>query len=426
MSGKWLWVTALPVHPPISGGMLRSFSLVNSLRHHGIDIRVHSLTGRKADYVARRPSARTLWPGGAEEYVERGLSSALKWAGGFVFGTAPVWITAQLAAEAAVPGSVFLSRQLRDSLAWCDTIVADFPFTYSIFSAPVAREKLRILSTHNVEHHMYEEGGAWRTRLMRASVRGVETRAARVADIVVCCCAADARFFETEANVQRCIVVPNAIDLHRFEGIGLERIAARRDIGVADDVLLFVFSASQWGPNVEAFDYILQFARQHSAFLVENRLHLLVVGGVAREPISFPGFTATGRVDRIEPYFAAADVGFNPMLSGIGTNVKMAEFMALRVPVLSTSIGARGYKVEDGETGFLFEGNALAKALVRVRGLFDEDPARLRVMADRAYALNEAAIDMNSAVRPLVEAAARTPRSRSPEDGDSRGGLPTS
>jgi hypothetical protein len=137
---------------------------------------------------------------------------------------------------------------------------------------------------------------------------------------------------------------------------------------------------------------------------VEHKIHILVVGNVAAAPIREAGFSASGKVDAVEPYFAAADAAINPMQSGAGTNVKMGEFMALRLPILSTPFGARGLDFHDGETGFLFEREALAPVLSRVRRLFDEDPGRLQRVAAAAYRRNERLIDMNACVRPLVDA----------------------
>jgi glycosyltransferase involved in cell wall biosynthesis len=37
-----------------------------------------------------------------------------------------------------------------------------------------------------------------------------------------------------------------------------------------------------------------------------------------------------------------ADVALNPMLRGSGTNMKMLDYMAAGVPVISTAVGARG------------------------------------------------------------------------------------
>jgi glycosyltransferase involved in cell wall biosynthesis len=392
----------LQVYPTISGGTLRSFALANALRHHGFDVRVHSLTGRKADYLARRPPSVQVWPGGTEEHVDRGLPSAVAWLAGYVLGLPPLWITAQLAAAAASPGEGLLSPALRAKLNWCDAIVADFPFLYPIFSAPSASGKLRILSTHNVEHHLFRDQSGWRNRLIGAVVRDLEIRAAEACDILVSCCVDDALFFEANAQLRQAVVVPNGIDPRRFCGIEAHRARARRELGIAEEERLFLFTASKWGPNREAFEYLLGFAKSHGQLLAEQRIHILVVGNVAPGPVRLPGFTATGGVELVEPYFAAADAGINPMLSGAGTNVKMCEFIALRLPILSTVFGARGFHLDDGETGFIFERDGLLPVLSRVRRLFDEDPGRLRGIAAKAYVQNEGLIDMDGCVQRLV------------------------
>ena len=92
------------------------------------------------------------------------------------------------------------------------------------------------------------------------------------------------------------------------------------------------------------------------------------------------------------------------MWSGAGTNVKMAEFMALRLPVLTTTFGARGFRLEPGRTAFLFERDGFAAVLSEAKRLFDEEPARLRAMADEAYADNEDAVDMRVGAAGLVAA----------------------
>ena len=55
----------------------------------------------------------------------------------------------------------------------------------------------------------------------------------------------------------------------------------------------------------------------------------------------------TGVVDDTarRDYLGAADVAVNPMFSGSGTNIKMFDFMAAGLPVISTPTGARGIKL---------------------------------------------------------------------------------
>jgi glycosyltransferase involved in cell wall biosynthesis len=52
--------------------------------------------------------------------------------------------------------------------------------------------------------------------------------------------------------------------------------------------------------------------------------------------------TAPGFVDDLRPFLAASDIALNPMLSGGGSNIKMFDYLAAGLPVLSTPFGARG------------------------------------------------------------------------------------
>ena len=399
-----LFLSGLQIHPTLSGGNLRSFSLANALRSHGLEVFVYSLVGRKADYLARRASATQVWPEGTEEHVDRGLLGFVAQFGSYALSLPPVWLTAYLRLAAASPGGRLLPKLLRERLAWCDAVVADFPFVHPIFAASSERGRLRVLSTHNVEHHLFGGPGRGRPSWLRRLMRGIELRAAGSCDVLVACSEADKQFFEAQAAVRRAVLVPNGIDLRRFEGIAAHRSRIRRELGIADAERVFLFTGSKWGPNREAFDRLVSFATANAGLLTERGVRILVVGSVTATPVRLPGFTATGKVDVVEPYFAAADAALNPMWSGAGTNVKMCEFIALRLPVATTALGARGFRVTDGETGFLFEEKSLADVLSRMRRLFDEDPERLREIAEAAYRANRSLIDMSECVRPLVSA----------------------
>jgi glycosyltransferase involved in cell wall biosynthesis len=402
-----LFLSGLQIHPTLSGGNLRSFALANALHRHGLDVFVYSLVGRKPDYLARRPSGIQTWPEGIEEHVDRGPLGFVAQFGSYALSLPPLWITACLRAATASPGEALLPALLREKLKESDVVLADFPFVHPIFQAPSARGRLRVLSTHNLEHHL------WTNRWVRSAVRGIEARAAEACDILVACCDDDRRFFEANATVRRGVVVPNGIDTRRFAGLEADtRARMRRELGIPDDVRVFLFTASKYGPNREAFEYLEGFARRNAGQLAEQRIHILVVGNVTAGPMRIPGFTATGRVDAVEAYFAAADAALNPMWSGGGTNVKMCEFIAARLPILTSRFGARGFRLEDGETAFLFERDGLGPALAAVRRLFDADPGRLRRMADDAYASNESAIDMDACVEGLVEAMRGVPARR--------------
>jgi hypothetical protein len=102
----------------------------------------------------------------------------------------------------------------------------------------------------------------------------------------------------------------------------------------------------------------------------------------------------------VEPYFAAADIAFNGVFRGSGTNLKMAEFIAAKLPILTSTAGMRGYNLLDGEDCISFTQDSLADVLEQPAL---DDPGRLTAMADSAYEKNKRQIDMDWCVEPLVE-----------------------
>lgn len=53
--------------------------------------------------------------------------------------------------------------------------------------------------------------------------------------------------------------------------------------------------------------------------------------------------------------YRLADVALNPMTSGSGTNIKMLDYMAAGLPVISTPVGARGLDLENYENAIICE-----------------------------------------------------------------------
>lgn len=61
------------------------------------------------------------------------------------------------------------------------------------------------------------------------------------------------------------------------------------------------------------------------------------------------GVVVTGRVPRIEPYIAGADVVVAPLRMGSGTRLKVLQAMSMARPVVGTTLGCSGLGVVDGE-----------------------------------------------------------------------------
>ena len=207
--------------------------------------------GARTDYLARRPSGVPGLAGG-----NRGVRRPRgPWVPGPVrqlsrSALPPVWITAYLRAAAASPREVLLPALLREKLAWCDVVVADFPFVHPIFSAPSGRGRLRVLSTHNLEHQLYDDRSRWRDRWLRAAVRDARARGRRglrhPGRAAARATGSSSRRTRGCASRSWC---PTASTGSASAASRRARARTRQALGIADDVKVFLFTASKYGPN---------------------------------------------------------------------------------------------------------------------------------------------------------------------------------
>jgi glycosyltransferase involved in cell wall biosynthesis len=102
------------------------------------------------------------------------------------------------------------------------------------------------------------------------------------------------------------------------------------------------------GPNIEAADHILKYATTMPAiiFIILGS----VCGAIADREIP-ANVKLLGVVDdNVKAVLlGTADVALNPMTSGSGSNLKMLDYFAAGIPVISTGFGARGININAGE-----------------------------------------------------------------------------
>lgn len=116
-----------------------------------------------------------------------------------------------------------------------------------------------------------------------------------------------------------------------------------------------------------------------------------------------PRVTVTGRVEDITTELALADIVAVPIRFGSGTRIKILEAFAHRIPVVTTTMGAEGIDVSDGEHLLLADtADDFADACAR---LLQDVPLRQRLV-DNAERLVRERYTWDAA-REVVTAAAR-------------------
>jgi glycosyltransferase involved in cell wall biosynthesis len=171
-----------------------------------------------------------------------------------------------------------------------------------------------------------------------------------------------------------------------------------------------VFTGSMdWMPNEDA---ILWFARDVLP-MIRRRVPEVSLAVVGRRPgskviqlsRSAPEIAVTGRVEDVRPYLAEAAVFVVPLRIGGGTRIKIYEAMASGIPVVSTTVGAEGLRVEPGRHILLADTpEAFADAVLWL--LFN--PSAAAQMATAAKALVTENNDWKIVSRQFAEICRKT------------------
>jgi glycosyltransferase involved in cell wall biosynthesis len=235
-------------------------------------------------------------------------------------------------------------RRLFSRLGTFDIVQFDF-CAYPHWMRRLAGGPKLVYASHNVEADLFG-AHAERSpfhRLLARRLRSLERDTVEASDLIVACTESDgARFKELYDAKAPIAIVPNGFDSRLLDGLPT-REAARAQLGIdaRETVLLFHGGAAEH--NAEA----VRFLTGELAPRLGPGTRLLLAGKAA-EGSGGGSVTALGYVEDLRPLLAAADVGVNPVRHGSGSNIKIAEYLAAGLPVVTTAIGARGYESSGG------------------------------------------------------------------------------
>lgn len=166
--------------------------------------------------------------------------------------------------------------------------------------------------------------------------RRYEARAARIPEVVLVTSAIERAFLNGLSGVEA-LELPNGVDTEYFRPM--------RDVTPADDRLVFVGPLTSQA-NAQALTWFCERVLPTLRATVTG-LRVDVVGEPAGEwP---PEITLLGRVEDVRPYMAGAAVNIVPIRVGSGTRYKILEALSMEHAVVSTTVGAEGLDVVDGE-----------------------------------------------------------------------------
>jgi glycosyltransferase involved in cell wall biosynthesis len=218
------------------------------------------------------------------------------------------------------------------------------------------------------------------------------------AEIILCVSDDDARHFVEEFGVPRekLATLPNGTDTGRIPfATRDERAALKARMGLGAP-LAFFMGSGHW-PNIEAVRRIFEYAAElpHVAFLVMGSVCYAFDPQLKPDNVLF-----LGEVDDVTRNLClhACDMALNPMEHGSGTNIKMLDYFAAGLPVVSTERGARGLDL-DGEAYCLVR--EVARFPEAMQELLADGGASASARAIEARAMVESRYDWHAIVAAL-------------------------
>jgi len=315
----------------------------------GIQVHLFGLGVRKFEALRHfRSFVRELEPGLIEErmvspwnwldFLRRGRS-----------GLPPLHAAPHVAKKA--------SRVLLERMSVADVIQYESPWLFDFHPAPGPR----ILIAHNMELDLLRSTTRASSGQLALAAE-IEGRAWREADVTVCLTEADRRALSATYGERVAEVIPLGVDLERHRPAdAATREEARRRLRV-EGRFVVLFTGAWHLPNQSA----MKLLREEALELPKDWL-VVCAGTVSSRPVEDGTFLATGPVADLGPWFAAADCAVNPMVEGSGANVKLLEYLARGLPVVTTPFGARGMELTDGHDALIVAPEDLSSALHRLR-----------------------------------------------------------
>lgn len=333
-------LSTYPAEPARHGGQVRLNRLLRSLAHKAD---VHLLAVDSAD---RGPS----------EVVPSLLQTTAKPDPAFasidLLLTAATGVPSGDLAAALAPHELGrLSALVAEATAEADAVVLAHPYLFPLVRDSSIRHI--VYDAHNVEFELKSAMYATTAdgRAAAEAVREVELAAVRAARLItavsdddiavlrdLCPTLADFALIPNGGDVRNRMFLTGEDRRARRDAF-LEAVARNGNVTSVSSIALFV--GSNHSPNVDAAIRILEIART-----LPTTLFVLVGSHVDALP-GIPTGTnviARGVVDdaQLDQLLSCCDVALNPMDSGSGTNIKMLDYFAAGVPVVSTTLGARG------------------------------------------------------------------------------------
>lgn len=255
-----------------------------------------------------------------------------------------------------------------------------------------------VLAEHNVEYQRIGEQvpdlGQSRFELLRHW----ELRLCRAVDAVVCVSREDREALVRDGVPDGLLhVIPHGVDLAAYREV--EPVNVRAAFGLPGDCMVLAYHGTyRYPPNLEAMRWLgAEILPRLDSGGGEVRVLAIGLDPPRRSP--HPAILFTGAVKDLAGTLRGCDMAVVPLRQGGGTRMKVLDYFAAGLPVISTAKGVEGLGLTPGSE--YTEAEDAAGFVRAIRGLRD-DPAR-RAELVRQGSLYVASLDWDAIGRRYLD-----------------------
>ncbi|MGV3709182.1 MAG: glycosyltransferase [Gemmatimonas sp.] len=340
-----LWIKTELLHPVNKGGRIRTYQMLRALKdqHHVTYVALHNepandpaleLAKEYANVVVRIPHVQ---PTRSEPKYWTDLAQSILSSLPFAVWRYKSAALTEWLQKNATPANY-------------DVVIVDF-----LAPAAGVPDKLPVpvvLFEHNVETEIWRRHAETATSFLKKQLFQLQEKRMRVfenawcrrSDLVVAVSDSDAEILERDFGAVKPIPVPTGVDTEYFRPQGK---------GKREDALFVFVGSMDWLPNEEGVQWFCEAVWPEvrrripqARFRIVGRSPSPAVQALASDAM---GVEVTGSVPDVRPHLEAATAMLVPLRIGGGTRLKIFEAMGMECPVISTTIGAEGLPVKDGE-----------------------------------------------------------------------------
>lgn len=333
--------STFPIYPPQGGGQARIYHLYKNIAKD-YDVDIVSFTGADQKsyegFIAKGLKEIRIPKSGKHQELEWKMEKKAK---------LPITDIAMITLSGYTPE---YGKRLRESVEKSDMVIISHPYLYYEARNYLCGRSF-VYEAHNIEFAMKKcmlPDSSIKEELLQR-VYDIEKECCDKSEFIVTCSAEDQLALHKcyGTPLDKMVLVPNGADCEQVCFTAVEqRMKNKQRLGLEQNTI-GVFMGSWHQPNLEACERIFEIAVQcpEIQFLLMGSQCDFFKGKKLPENVGLLGVVSEEAKAKI---FETVDFALNPMMSGSGTNLKMFDYMAAGIPVITTEFGARGIEDKKG------------------------------------------------------------------------------